>query len=247
MGDMRLAGVDVGSLVADLTNRRCDAASRIHLDPDLVAHSIGGRGPGWMPAFGQVGAAQYHLEGHGVTAGDLFLFFGWFRRVEHMAGRWRFCASAADLHVIFGWLQVGEVVRVLDARQAVSDRPWIKGHPHVEGLEGYSANNTIYAALPRLTLSSGCELPGGGAFNRFDALRCLTAPGATRSLWSLPSVLKPVEGRPPLTYHGNLARWRSLGDRVMLQTVGKGQEFVLDCDHYPGVEEWLISLFHDQQ
>jgi len=247
MGDMRLAGVDVGALVSDLTNRRCDAASRIHMDPDLVANSIGGRGPGWMPAFGQVGAAQSHLDGQGVTTGDLFLFFGWFRRVEHIAGRWRFCPSAADLHVLFGWLQIGKVIRVLDARQALSDRPWLKGHPHTERLDGYSVNNTIYAASSRLTLSSGCELPGGGTFNRFDPVRCLTAPGATRSLWSLPSVLKPVEGRPSLTYHGNLARWRSLEDRVLLQSVGKGQEFVLDCDQYPGVEQWLISLFHDQR
>jgi hypothetical protein len=247
MGYIRLEGIDVGSLVADLSNGRCNAASTIHMDPDLSANTIGGRHIGWMPAFGQVGAAQSHLEGQGVSTGDLFLFFGWFRRVEQMAGRWRFCLSAADLHVLFGWLQVGEVVRVLDGTQALSARPWLKGHPHVEGLEGYAANNTVYTASPRLSLSNAHELPGGGAFDRFDPVRCLTAPGATRSFWSLPAALKPVEGRPSLTYHGDPARWHPHEDRVLLQTVGKGQEFVLDCDHHPGVDQWLISLFHDQR
>jgi hypothetical protein len=247
LGDIRLEGIDVGSLAADLTNGRCDAASTVHMDPDLCGSSLAERPAGWMPAFGQVGAAQSHLEAQGVTTGDLFLFFGWFRCVEHLAGRWRFRPAAADLHVLFGWLQIGEVVRVLDATQALSDRPWLEGHPHVKGLDGYSANNTIYTAAPRLGLSTAYELAGGGTFCCFDPVRCLTAPGATRSVWSLPSALKPAEGRPPLTYHGNPARWQSREDRVLLQTVGKGQEFVLDCARYPDVETWLASLFRDQR
>jgi hypothetical protein len=33
------------------------------------------------------------------------------------------------------------------------------------------------------------------------------------------------------------------GDSVYLRTVGRGQEFVLDCDHYPESEGWLAGLF----
>ena len=34
----------------------------------------------WKPIFGQFGAAETHLENQGVTIGDVFLFFGWFRK-----------------------------------------------------------------------------------------------------------------------------------------------------------------------
>ncbi|MCV6603932.1 MAG: hypothetical protein OIF34_01405, partial [Porticoccaceae bacterium] len=51
---------------------------RCHLDPDLDASLIA-RPEGWLPAFGQFGCAQRHLEQEQVGRGDLFLFFGWFR------------------------------------------------------------------------------------------------------------------------------------------------------------------------
>jgi hypothetical protein len=50
--------------------------ARCHLDPDIRPGLV--RREGWMPAFGQVGAAETHLENQGVGMGDLFLFFGWF-------------------------------------------------------------------------------------------------------------------------------------------------------------------------
>jgi len=52
-----------------------------HLDPDLDAASRR-REPGWRPLLGQHGAAQSHLCNESVGPGDLFLFFGLFRRTE---------------------------------------------------------------------------------------------------------------------------------------------------------------------
>ena len=74
-----------------------------HLDPDLAAES-GPEVPGCQAAFGQVGAAQRHLDYELVGRGDLFLFFGWFCEVQQVEGTWRYR--------LLGWLQVGEVVRV---------------------------------------------------------------------------------------------------------------------------------------
>jgi len=34
------------------------------------------------PIFGQINAAQSHLENNNVKEGDLFLFFGWFRKQD---------------------------------------------------------------------------------------------------------------------------------------------------------------------
>ena len=47
----------------------------------------------------------------------------------------------------------------------------------------------------------------------------------------------------PLSYHGRPNRWQLMDDSVQLQTVGRGQEFVLDTDHYPEALTWLRTLF----
>src|SRR5689334_1319956 len=78
-GDDR-RGTDMGSVVKDLTSGRVCEEYLAHLDPDLDPSALP-RLPGWRPAFGQTGAAQTHLDHCGVGVGDLFLFFGWFRRV----------------------------------------------------------------------------------------------------------------------------------------------------------------------
>ena len=108
--DLNLPGIDVGALVEDLRarkKRQHSRTSRVHLDPDLD-RSANARLPGWRPALGQTGSAQGHLRNEGIDHGDLFLFFGWYRRVESVAGRWRFQPGAPDLHVLFGWLEVDE-------------------------------------------------------------------------------------------------------------------------------------------
>ena len=43
---------------------------------------------GWQPLFGQDSAAETHLRNQGVGTGDIFLFFGLFRRVEQSAHGW---------------------------------------------------------------------------------------------------------------------------------------------------------------
>lgn len=86
----------------------------------------------------------------------------------------------------------------------------------------------------------GCGLgvPGGGVFPRLHDALVLTEPGKSRSNWSLPACFYPA-GRTPLTYHGDKSRWKLEGEKVLLRSVGRGQEFVLDCDEYPEVLDWL--------
>jgi len=47
---------------------------RCHLDPDIYYFLID-REKGWTPLFGQIKAAQSHLENRNITEGGLFLFF----------------------------------------------------------------------------------------------------------------------------------------------------------------------------
>ena len=232
-------GGGIGPIVRSLTRGRIAACDRAHLDPDLRRDAIA-RAPGWRPIFGQAGAAQSHLAGHGVGPGDLFLFFGWFRRAERRGGEIVYVRDAPDLHVIFGWLQVGNVHHVINDLER--ELPWAKDHPHLVERDRY-ANNTIYTTRNRLTLA-GSRLPGAGVFARVADPLILTqrTPYLGRSTWQLPRGFHP-RGRAPLSRHGRAGRWRVQGESVQLRSVPIGQEFVLDVDQYPEAIAWLNAIF----
>jgi hypothetical protein len=239
LGEIRSAGAAPAAIARALTRGRIGARTRIHLDPDLCAESLP-RERGWRPVFGQSGASQGHLARCGVGAGDLFLFFGWFRRVERAGGAWRYVRGAPDVHVIHGWLQVREASLV---DEALCERaPWLRYHPHLNGHRG--AHNTIYVAADRLSLPGlRAQLPGAGRFERFDAALQLTADGCSRRVWRLPAWFLPGRGGGALSYHSDPARWSRDGDgRVLLRTAGRGQEFVLDAGGRKEAFAWLREL-----
>ena len=242
--DINVPDTNIGALLTGLSRGQHAIHGQVHLDPDLD-RSAGNRLPGWRPALGQTGAAQTHLFGQNVGLGDVFLFFGWFREVEEHQGIWRYVPGAPDLHVIFGWLEVGAVIPLAQQRQAaLEEYPWITDHPHVANPDVYADdNNTLYVAPAQSRFRT--EAPhGGGRFMHFaDALR-LTAPGESRSIWSLPRWFHP-NGRPALSYHGSADRWARSEEHVLLKSVGRGQEFVLDGDHYPELEDWASSIIRN--
>lgn len=228
----------LGEVVEALTHGRFTRTSHAHLDPDLYP-TLCPRPPGWRSLFGQDGAAQSHLTNQGVGVGDLFLFFGWFRAVEQQAGCYRFAKGAPDQHLIYGWLQVGTVITgEAIARNAPT---WAASHPHCVG--GRGSRNTVYIASERLTLA-GCPtaLPGAGYFPHHRSELCLTAPGLLRTQWRLPCWFYPDEGKPPLSYHADPARWSCDGDYAYLRSAARGQEFVLDTAYYPEAVTWARDL-----
>ena len=234
--DITVAGHNLGTVAADLTKGRTRPDHFAHLDPDLIEAAYP-REPGWRPIFGQVGTAQSVLAREGVGPGDLFLFFGWFRRVTASGGRLRIVPGAPDLHVIWGWMQIDEVVPVGSGEHPA----WAKYHPHIAGPRG--PGNTLYVARDKLTLN-GIDLgiPGAGVFNYFDDRLRLTKQGSNRSLWRLPSWFAPDASRPALGYHSDLSRWRRNGDGVDLRSAARGQEFVLDTGWYPEALDWVRGL-----
>ena len=223
---LRHRGIDVGQLVSELTGGRVKGADPAHLDPDLDP-TARPRHRGWRAAFGQDSAAQRHLERQGVGAGDLFLFFGWFREVVKVRGRYGYRPGAPDRHVLFGWLRVGRVLRPGPDRVP----PWLRDHPHAA--HDSAPHNTIYLAD---------DAAGAGVFRQFRPDLQLTDAGSRqRSLWRMPADFLPG-ARPPLTYHRDPTRWGSDGKFCRLQSVAKGQEFVLDMAAYPGVQRWTRRL-----
>ena len=168
LGDITRHGLALGPLVSALTRGRLGPDTAVHLDPDLV-DADRPRHPEWRGAFGQLGAAQSHLAAEGVAPGDLFLFFGWFRATERVGAGWRYQRDAPDVHALFGWLQVGEILRVGPAiDEHRRRRPWLADHPH---LNGHAVpGNTVYVAARALQIAGrSLGVPGAGVFS---AVRC---------------------------------------------------------------------------
>jgi hypothetical protein len=224
----------LGALAEQLSRGKVLGSTPAHLDPDLDGNALP-RLPGWRPCFGQEKSAARHLANEGVGPGDLFLYFGWFRAVEDTDSGWRYVKNAPDLHVLFGWLQIE---RQWDANDPASTPAWMADHPHLTIQRPF---NTIFSATDRLQVPGLEHLPGGGVFPAVLDSHILTG-GATRSRWKVPGCFLPSNG-PILSYHRQPERWQRDGDHVLLDVVAKGQEFVLDCDAAPGMQDWLKTLF----
>jgi hypothetical protein len=231
-----------GKPLTDLLNDLATGIETVHLDPDLHDGSVPRKG-GWRPTFGQVGSAQSHLANEGVGVGDVFLFFGWFRQVEQQQGRWRYVRRAPNIHSLFGWLQVGNVIKISNAIDVATRYPWLADHPHIQHGAVIGANNTLYVAADTLSIDGQpTGAAGAGMFRRWAMPLQLTEPGSTRSKWLLPAWMTPDVRMPPMSMHGSAARWEPAGDSVRLQTVGKGQEFVLNIGKQPKGQDWLRGL-----
>jgi len=214
---------------------------RAHLDPDLVCDRFP-RSEGWRPIFGQVGSAEGHLRKQRVCKGDIFLFFGLFRKVEQAIDGWRYVRNSNPMHVLFGWLQIAERVSV--SAWPVTDH-WALYHPHF-AREPHKSN-VIYISTERLTLTQReCKgIAGAGVFPFFSPLLRLTAPKSDRpGLWLLPQWFYPKPRKSALSFHGDISRWKKSSSGTMLSSVSRGQEFVLDCDDYPEAVGWLGDLFN---
>jgi hypothetical protein len=238
--DIHWQEYDLGLIVSDLTNGRIPASHFAHLDPDVNSKSLS-RHSEWRPIFGQTGAAQGHLRKNGVQAGDVFLFFGLFRNVLYGAGRLVWDKRSPLRHVLWGWLQIDEVLKIDGCN--ISKYEWARYHPHFH--RDSDENNTLYIARRHLTLpGESCDGPAGaGVFLNFKERLALTAPaGITPSQWEFPQWFYPRDGKCPLTYHSDLARWQRTENCTRLNAVARGQEFILDTKDFPEAVRWIKGL-----
>jgi hypothetical protein len=238
--DIRWQEYNLGMLVSDLTGGRIPASHFAHLDPDISSESLS-RHSEWRPIFGQTGAAQGHLRKNNVQTGDIFLFFGLFRNVIETAGKLIWDKRSPLRHVLWGWLQIDEVLKVDGCNR--SKYEWAKYHPHFH--QNFT-NNTLYIARKYLTLRgvSSRGLAGAGIFPYFSEQLVLTTPAATTpSQWELPQWFYPRDGKCPLTYHSDLARWQRTENGTRLNAVARGQEFILDTEEFHHAIEWTKMLF----
>jgi len=189
--DLKIGGSTYYELMKDLRPKiLCQAKwldlnkeTRCHLDPDICRDSIE-REPGWKSCFGQIDAAQSHLERQRVGEDDLFLFFGWFRKTRYHNGKLEFDPNERDLHALFGYLQIGEIEKV---NPGFNLPKWMAYHPYTDRKRMSNKTNTIYIARHDLIWNK--SLPGAGRLKFNDNL-ILTKKGLSRSRWDLPDCLR---------------------------------------------------------
>ncbi len=249
-GDLCCAQADIGKLVRDLTRGRINAEGSVHMSPDLNPPS------GCPKLFDQADAAESHLNNQDVKKGDLFLFFGLYRKVQETSNGqvWRFDPNAPRQHVLWGWLQVGE-----------KHKPE-KGDDRLRC--SCCNSNTRYVAPQKLDLVDGLDASGAGVFPKLDDRLVLTMAGHSVSHWKLPRWFYPDGDKEALSHHRNRnrvlksrilspdpwePRWKpDNDDYAYLESVGRGQEFVLDLEQYDKNQYdeaigWVANLIRDLQ
>lgn len=226
-------GKDYYTLWCDLLGHEppCETC---HLDPDIKKEIISSRPENWRPAFGQINAAQTHIENQGIKEGDIFLFFGWFRKTVYQREKLIYMNDQPDIHAIYAYLQIGNILKGNDVKKC----PW---HPHSDDSHIYNkngdlTNNTIFVAAERLIIDEhDMDFPGAGVFRYTDNI-VLTAPQRNRTEWKLNDVFKNV----CLTYHSS----NSIKDGYF-KSAKRGQEFVFDESHI--VTDWLKTIIEEQK
>ncbi|OHB84251.1 MAG: hypothetical protein A2Z38_03110 [Planctomycetes bacterium RBG_19FT_COMBO_48_8] len=235
--DLRFDGQSIRKIIDPLHKYKFNY-SKAHLDPDLDRDRLENRRQGWRPAFGQVGPPQTLLEN--VNTGDLFLFFGWFRRTRYDNGELQYLQPrkcGKDLHVIFGWLQVGQRINPVTEKNCPCG---LEDNLHVRNADahGYGRTNTIYITADELIVSGQrLGVRGAGSFPCFKSSLQLTAPKRPRAHWCLPEWLCRGQN------HGN---WQCNHENYLpFDSSSRKQEFVFNMPEDPKAIEWLKGLFED--
>lgn len=208
-----------------------------HLDPDLRKDCIPNRMNNWRPIFGQSAAAQGHLNKQGVQLGDIFLFFGSFTPTEkNVEGKLSYKRSnneyPSGTHIIFGYLQIGEIYRISNDNDYNNLPEFAKYHSHanknyVDKNNKPRKNNCMYVASEKLSLNE--NLPGAGTLN-FNENRILTKKMSSKSIWELPDFFQNLK----ITYHS-----KSSFQNGAFQSAPKGQEFVIEATNE--LVEWVLD------
>jgi len=206
-------------------SKRFDKCPKCHLDPDIREDVRIKAEPNWKPAFGQIDQAQTYLQNKNVKPGDLFLFFGRFRKTkgDPAAGTLEFDKDEPIIHAIYGYMQIGEIVPV----NAIKKMKY-RWHPHGSGERLNKETNTLY--IPADKLSFDKERHGWGTFE-YSESRVLTLAERTATWRSIDCLL-------PEWIDKNVTN-KAEPDGIYYQ--GQWQELVLKED--APTEGWIKEIF----
>lgn len=212
-----------------------------HLDPDVRMLSLQKRPVRWERNFGQVGRAQTHLENNQIGIGDVFLFFGWFRRAEYNNGKFRYIKEKdypKGFHAIYSYLQINKIFKP----NLEKTPKWLDYQPHIKckNRDNYNYdNNTVYVASETFIYPKRFNKNGSISFTFSEDLILTKKGQPNRTLWELPIELHPSRG-VTLSYNPS-DKWIIENNKAILKSASKGQEFIFS-DTGANVEKWCIDL-----
>ena len=210
--------------------KNIDKETTCHVDPNIVNFFMKKK---FLGSIGQVDQAQTHLENHKVGVGDLFIFFGLFNDWGDTHNV-LFTATKRQDHIVFGYLQIGEIIytNALTQKQRKDYEkkyPWLINQPHWNEDYKDRKNNCIYIARETCTFDE--KIKGYGMFN-YNKELVLTKQGENSPThWQLPKDLQGLD----ISYHTKANQKEDY-----FQAVCRGQEFVIE--ECPQAENWAINL-----
>lgn len=213
--DISHSGITYDKIWSDLSSKsyeshKKDGYDGCHLDPDIRADLRNNPVQEWKPAFGQCSTAARHLDNQEVGKDDVFLFFGWFKQTEFVDGKFRYVKNAPDLHIIYGYMQIGDILK----EKQIPEYSW---HPHSFKQNDY-IDNRLYVPTEKLIIDgTEYDLPGFGVFN-CQKKYILTKNGFSRRIWNVPDWFRNVK----ISYHSEKS-FKETG----FSSACRGQEFVI--------------------
>ena len=170
-------------------------------------------------AFGQSDKASSHLLSHGLQAGDVFLFFGSFKKTFLENNRITYDSAMYDIHAIWGYMIVDDIVHVKNIDESLNKYPDIKSHLHYQN-KGFEKGENIIICGSRF-----------GTFNYEDKYR-LTKLGYSKTIWELPDFFKGA----------NISYCNTVTDPSRFKSAEIGQEFVVTNFDEVKMKNWLNTL-----
>lgn len=225
--DLQYKGVAYSDILTQLKPKDLKIRDwNCHLDPDIRPEAHLNLPQDWIAGFGQINQSQSYLRNQNVGIGDLFLFFGWFKQTEGnpYEGTLRYVKGAPDLHILYGYLQVGELISEQDTLQ--EKYQW---HPHAHPERAKQKTNMLY--IPTKELSFDNSRSGYGVFT-FTEKRILTKKGYSKATWNEVEALLPT----------NISkRVKNSAKKEGIYYAGQWQELVLKENEIS--ENWAKSVF----
>lgn len=199
----------------------------------------------WERSLGQCDIAQSILANENIKQGDLFIFFGWFNRIDMNGKKFKYHPfkghNKEGIQMIYGYLQIDKKINVNQTEKEVPN--WVKSHPHYIQRKHFRGENVIYTAKENLSFDS--SKPGAGLF-KFKEDLILTQANLSRTNWILPNEFHP-HSKIEIKYLPK-KNWKPLGNgKVRVKASSRGQEFVVIKDGNKAIESWAKKLIdsHD--
>lgn len=230
--DLKCGDLPYLNLMHQLGMKKYTENSKVHLDPDINFSVVQREKKNWKAIFGQCDIATSHLDINEVGKGDIFLFFGLFRKtIKTPNGGYKFDPKESEKHVLWGYMEIGEIIKI---KEGINYPESYSKHPHFE--DRNRGKNTAYIATDKLSFNQ--NVAGAGVF-KFDESLVLSCDPKYKTIWKLPKFFHPDFGTQ-ITYNLNPERWTLKDDCCILKCADRGQEFVIS--ESSNVENWAKNI-----